>query len=67
MNLFAGAWEARDVSPLPVDIPLATDTQVSSSQILLLEISGFFIELLIVDRITVTSDDHNFAFFTFTN
>lgn len=67
MNLFAGAWEARDVSPLPVDIPLATDTQVSSSQILLLEISAFFIELLIVDRITVTSDDHNFAFFTFTN
>lgn len=42
MNLFAGAWEARDVSPLPVDIPLATDTQVSSSQILLLEISAFF-------------------------
>ncbi|KAM9801336.1 2-hydroxyacyl-CoA lyase 2 [Neosynchiropus ocellatus] len=27
-NLFAGAWERRDVSPLPVDIPLATDTQV---------------------------------------
>ena len=32
MNLFAGAWEARDVSPLPVDIPLATDTQVGPSQ-----------------------------------
>ncbi|CAL8346051.1 unnamed protein product [Arctogadus glacialis] len=27
-NLFAGAWETRDVSPLPVDIPLATDDQV---------------------------------------
>lgn len=32
MNLFAGAWEARDVSPLPVGIPLATDNQVSHSQ-----------------------------------
>ncbi|TMS07085.1 Beta-galactosidase-1-like protein 2 [Larimichthys crocea] len=28
MNLFAGAWETRDVSPLPVDIPQATDDQV---------------------------------------
>lgn len=28
MNLFAGAWEPRDVSPLPVDIPHATDEQV---------------------------------------
>lgn len=28
MNLFAGAWEKRDVSPLPVDIPQATDDQV---------------------------------------
>lgn len=28
MNLFAGAWEPRDVSPLPVDIPYATDEQV---------------------------------------
>uniref|UniRef100_A0A667X929 2-hydroxyacyl-CoA lyase 2 n=1 Tax=Myripristis murdjan TaxID=586833 RepID=A0A667X929_9TELE len=28
MNIFAGAWEARDVSPLPVDIPYATDDQV---------------------------------------
>ncbi|XP_062408638.1 2-hydroxyacyl-CoA lyase 2 [Sardina pilchardus] len=27
-NLFAGAWESRDVSPLPVHIPLATDDQV---------------------------------------
>uniref|UniRef100_A0A8C4EJT4 2-hydroxyacyl-CoA lyase 2 n=1 Tax=Dicentrarchus labrax TaxID=13489 RepID=A0A8C4EJT4_DICLA len=27
MNLFAGAWETRDVSPLPVDIPQATDDQ----------------------------------------
>ncbi|XP_031429730.1 2-hydroxyacyl-CoA lyase 2 [Clupea harengus] len=27
-NLFAGAWEPRDVSPLPVQIPLATDDQV---------------------------------------
>lgn len=31
MNLFAGAWEARDATPLPVDIPLATDSQVSQS------------------------------------
>lgn len=30
MNLFAGAWEPRDVSPLPVDIPHATDEQVQS-------------------------------------
>ncbi|XP_068173419.1 2-hydroxyacyl-CoA lyase 2 [Antennarius striatus] len=28
MNLFAGAWEPRGVSPLPVDIPQATDNQV---------------------------------------
>lgn len=28
MNLFAGAWETRDVSPLPVDIPQATDDQI---------------------------------------
>ncbi len=28
MNLFAGAWETRDVSPLPVVIPQATDDQV---------------------------------------
>uniref|UniRef100_A0A8D0D065 2-hydroxyacyl-CoA lyase 2 n=1 Tax=Sander lucioperca TaxID=283035 RepID=A0A8D0D065_SANLU len=28
MNLFAGAWETRDMSPLPVDIPQATDDQV---------------------------------------
>lgn len=28
MNLFAGAWETRDVSPLPVDIQQATDDQV---------------------------------------
>uniref|UniRef100_A0A4W5PPU9 2-hydroxyacyl-CoA lyase 2 n=1 Tax=Hucho hucho TaxID=62062 RepID=A0A4W5PPU9_9TELE len=27
-NLFAGAWETRDVSPLPVHIPQATDNQV---------------------------------------
>lgn len=27
-NLFAGAWESRDVSPLPVDIPQASDDQV---------------------------------------
>lgn len=27
-NLFAGAWESRDVSPLPVEIPQATDDQV---------------------------------------
>lgn len=30
MNLFAGAWETRDVSPLPVDIPQATDEQVQT-------------------------------------
>lgn len=30
LNLFAGAWEPRDVSPLPVDIPHATDEQVQS-------------------------------------
>lgn len=40
MNLFAGAWEARDVSPLPVDIPLATDNQVSDSQVLHFKISA---------------------------
>ncbi|CAG6006188.1 unnamed protein product [Menidia menidia] len=28
MNIFAGAWESRDVSPLPVHIPQATDDQV---------------------------------------
>lgn len=28
MNLFAGAWENRDVSPLPVQIPQAADDQV---------------------------------------
>ncbi|XP_034023883.1 2-hydroxyacyl-CoA lyase 2 isoform X2 [Thalassophryne amazonica] len=28
MNLFAGAWETKDLSPLPVDIPHATDDQV---------------------------------------
>ncbi|XP_008306778.1 2-hydroxyacyl-CoA lyase 2 [Cynoglossus semilaevis] len=27
-NLFAGAWEKRDVSPLPVNIPLSTNDQV---------------------------------------
>ncbi|KAM8793859.1 2-hydroxyacyl-CoA lyase 2 [Eudromia elegans] len=27
-NLFAGAWEPRDVTPLPVRVPLATDEQV---------------------------------------
>lgn len=31
MNLFAGAWETRDVSPLPVDIQQATDDQVGLS------------------------------------
>lgn len=40
MNLFAGAWEARDVSPLPVDVPLATDNQVSHSQVLHFKISA---------------------------
>ncbi|XP_077467304.1 2-hydroxyacyl-CoA lyase 2 [Stigmatopora argus] len=28
MNIFAGAWERRDISPLPVHIPQATDDQV---------------------------------------
>ncbi|XP_068601670.1 2-hydroxyacyl-CoA lyase 2 [Brachionichthys hirsutus] len=28
LNMFAGAWEPRDMSPLPVDIPQATDDQV---------------------------------------
>lgn len=27
-NLFAGAWESRDVSPLPVQVPLATEDEV---------------------------------------
>ncbi|NXS42512.1 ILVBL protein, partial [Balaeniceps rex] len=27
-NLFAGAWEPRDVSPLPVRVPLATEDEV---------------------------------------
>ncbi|KAM9214382.1 LOW QUALITY PROTEIN: 2-hydroxyacyl-CoA lyase 2 [Leptosomus discolor] len=27
-NLFAGAWEPRDVSPLPVQVPLATKDEV---------------------------------------
>ncbi|KAG5844583.1 hypothetical protein ANANG_G00164050 [Anguilla anguilla] len=27
-NLFAGAWEARAVSPLPVHVPMATDSQI---------------------------------------
>ncbi|XP_027010791.2 2-hydroxyacyl-CoA lyase 2 [Tachysurus fulvidraco] len=27
-NLFAGAWEVRDVCPLPVDVPKATDQEV---------------------------------------
>lgn len=27
-NLFAGAWEIRDLSPLPVHIPQATDQTV---------------------------------------
>uniref|UniRef100_A0A8C0ECQ3 IlvB acetolactate synthase like n=1 Tax=Bubo bubo TaxID=30461 RepID=A0A8C0ECQ3_BUBBB len=27
-NLFAGAWEPRDMSPLPVKVPLATDDEV---------------------------------------
>ncbi|XP_061637301.1 2-hydroxyacyl-CoA lyase 2 isoform X1 [Phyllopteryx taeniolatus] len=28
MNIFAGAWERRDISPLPIHIPQATDNQV---------------------------------------
>ncbi|XP_037533697.1 2-hydroxyacyl-CoA lyase 2 [Nematolebias whitei] len=28
MNLFAGAWETREVSPLPVHVPQATDDQL---------------------------------------
>ncbi|XP_052654927.1 2-hydroxyacyl-CoA lyase 2 [Harpia harpyja] len=27
-NLFAGAWEPRDMSPLPVQVPLATEDEV---------------------------------------
>ncbi|NXF42039.1 ILVBL protein, partial [Nyctibius bracteatus] len=27
-NLFAGAWEPRDVAPLPVRVPLATEDEV---------------------------------------
>ncbi|KAL8568140.1 hypothetical protein ACOMHN_027663 [Nucella lapillus] len=27
-NLFAGAWEPRDMSPLPVDVPRASDSQI---------------------------------------
>ncbi|NXN19099.1 ILVBL protein, partial [Indicator maculatus] len=27
-NLFAGAWDPRDMSPLPVKVPLATDQEV---------------------------------------
>ncbi|XP_009889205.1 PREDICTED: acetolactate synthase-like protein [Charadrius vociferus] len=27
-NLFVGAWEPRDMSPLPVQVPLATDDEV---------------------------------------
>ncbi|XP_053907910.1 2-hydroxyacyl-CoA lyase 2 isoform X2 [Cuculus canorus] len=27
-NLFAGAWDPRDVSPLPVQVPLATEEEV---------------------------------------
>lgn len=27
-NIFAGAWEARPVTPLPLEIPLPTDSQV---------------------------------------
>ncbi|XP_065072167.1 2-hydroxyacyl-CoA lyase 2-like isoform X1 [Rhopilema esculentum] len=30
-NLFAGAWEKRDSSPLPVDIPMPSDNQVSEA------------------------------------
>lgn len=40
MNLFAGAWEPRDVSPLPVDIPQGTDEQVGR---LLLILKSFFV------------------------
>lgn len=67
MNLFAGAWETRDVSPLPVDVPLATDTQVSPSQILLLKSSAF---LLISFLWTVSQLNQTFTtlpFCTFTN
>lgn len=43
MNLFAGAWEPRDVSPLPVDIPQGTDEQVGR---LLLILKYFFVILM---------------------
>ncbi|XP_069750538.1 2-hydroxyacyl-CoA lyase 2 isoform X2 [Narcine bancroftii] len=29
-NLFSGAWDTRDVSPLSVDFPMATDAEVQS-------------------------------------
>uniref|UniRef100_A0A3Q2QTH3 2-hydroxyacyl-CoA lyase 2 n=1 Tax=Fundulus heteroclitus TaxID=8078 RepID=A0A3Q2QTH3_FUNHE len=32
MNLFAGAWETRDVSPLPVHVPQATDDQAKANE-----------------------------------
>lgn len=66
MNLFAGAWEVRDVSPLPVDIPLASDNQVSHSGTSFQHFC-FFYEPLVVDRITVESDFRSFPFGPFTN
>ncbi|NXE17034.1 ILVBL protein, partial [Lophotis ruficrista] len=32
-NLFAGAWEPRDVSPLPVQVPLATEEEVGTVEL----------------------------------
>lgn len=43
MNLFAGAWETRDVSPLPVDIPQATDEQVGLLTMLELAVKYSFL------------------------
>lgn len=47
MNLFAGAWEPRDVSPLPVDIPHATDEQVRR---LLLTLKGCVVRSVLTQR-----------------
>lgn len=67
MNLFAGAWEARDLSPLPVDIPLATDTQVSPSQMLLLEISAFLLNSLLWTESQLNQTFTTLPICTFTN
>lgn len=45
MNLFAGAWETRDVTPLPVDIPQATDDQVRQLLVFIIHTALFFISI----------------------